>query len=87
MEEKNEELKYYLNAKMSEQKGNLTKCFNIALNNLRKEITKQLQNELKSPCKHWESENKILKPQVSELRRLNISNQNSHQELEHYGRR
>ena len=83
MEEKNEELKYYLNAKMSEQEGNFTKFLNISLNGLQKEIIKQLQNELKSHCKHLESENKILKHQVSEFRRLNISNQNSHKELEH----
>ena len=64
MEEKNEELKYYLNAKMSEQEGNFTKFLNISLNGLQKEITKQLQNELKSHCKHLESDNKILKHQV-----------------------
>ena len=29
----------------------------------------------------------MLKHQVSELRRLNISNQNNHEELEQYGRR
>ena len=86
MEEKNEELKYYLNTKMSEQEINFTKFVNIALNGLQKEITKQLQNELKSHCKHLESENKMLKHQVSEFSRLNISNQNSHEELEHYGR-
>ena len=86
MEEKNEELKYYLNTKMSEQEINFTKFVNIALNGLRKEITKQLQNELKSHCKHLESENKMLKHQVSEFSRLNISNQNSNEELEHYGR-
>ena len=86
MEEKNEELKYYLNTKMSEQEISFTKFVNIALNGLRKEITKQLQNELKSHCKHLESENKMLKHQVSEFSRLNISNQNSHEELEHYGR-
>ena len=34
-----------------------------------------------------ESENQMLKHQVSELRRLNISNQNNHEELEQYGRR
>ena len=68
---------------MSEQEGNFTKFLNISLNGLQKEITKQLQNELKSHCKHLESENKILKHQVSEFRRLNISNQNSHKELEH----
>ena len=74
MEEKFEELKCYLNAKMSEQEGNLTKVFNNVLNDLREEITKQIQNETKSHCKPLESENQMLKHQVSELRRLNISN-------------
>ena len=87
MEEKFEELKCYFTAKMSEQEENLTKVFNNVLNDLRKEITKQIQNEIKSHCKHLESENQMLKHQVSELKRLNISNQNNHQELEQYGRR
>ena len=34
-----------------------------------------------------ESENQMLKHQVLELRRSNISNQNNHEELEQYGRR
>ena len=71
MEEKFEELKCYFNAKMSEQEENLTKVFNNVLNDLREEITKQIH------CKHLESENQMLKHQVSELRKLNISNQNS----------
>ena len=87
MEEKFEELKCYFTAKMSEQEENLTKVFNNVLNDLRKEITKQIQNEIKSHCKHLESENQMLKHQVSELKRLNISNQNNHEELEQYGRR
>ena len=86
MEEKFEELKCYFAAKMSEQEENLTKVFNNVLNDLRKEITKQIQNEIKSPCDHLEFENQMLKHQVSELRRLNISNQNNNQELEQYGR-
>ena len=72
---------------MSEQEENLTKIFNNVLNYLRKEITKQIQNEIKSHCKYLESENQMLKHQVSELKRLNISNQNNHVELEQYGRR
>ena len=71
---------------MSEQEENLTKDFNV-LNDLWEEIPKQIHNEIKSHCKHLESENQVLKHQVSELRRLNISNQNNHQELEQYGRR
>ena len=81
MEEKFEELKCYFNTKMSEQEENLTKVFTV-LNDLRKEITKQIQNEIKSYCKHLESENQMLKCQVSELRRLNFSNQINHEELE-----
>ena len=60
MEETFEELKYYFNAKMSEQGENLTKVFNDVLNDLREEITKQIQNEMKSHCKHLESENQML---------------------------
>ena len=51
---------------------------------------KRLPNKFKmklSHCKHLESENQMLKHQVSELKRLNISNQNNHEELEQYGRR
>ena len=77
MEEKFEELKCYFNAKMSEQEENLTKVLNV-LNDLREETTKQIQNEIKSHCKHLESENQMLKHQVLELRRLNKSNQNNH---------
>ena len=87
MEEKFEELKCYFTAKVSEQEENLTKAFNNVLNDLRKEITKQIQNEIKSHCKHLESENQMLKHQVSKSKRLNISNQNNYEELEQYGRR
>ena len=87
MEEKFEELKCHFNAKMSEQEKNLTKFFNNVLNDLRKEIIKQIQNKIKSHCKHLESENQMMKHLVSELRRLNISNQNNHEELERYDRR
>ena len=86
MEEKIEEQKCCFNAKMSEQGENLTEVFNI-LNDLQKEITKQIENEIKSHCKHLKSENQMLKHQMSELRRSNTSNQNNHGELEPYGRR
>ena len=87
MEEKLEELKCYFNAKISEKEENLTKVFNNVLNDLRKEITKQIQNKTKSHCNQLESENQMLIHQVSELRRLYISNQNNHEELEQYDRR
>ena len=87
MEEKFEELKCYFNAKMSEGEENLTKVFNV-LNDLQKETTKEIQNEIKSHSKHLESENEMLmKHQMSESKRLNMSNQNNHEELEQYGRR
>ena len=79
MEEKFEELKCYVNTKMSEEEENLTIVFYV-LNDLRKEITKQTQNEIKSQCEHLESENRMLKHQVLEMSRLNISNQNNHEE-------
>ena len=81
-----EELKCYFNVKISEQEENLTNVFNNVLNDLQNEITEQIQNEIKSHCKHVESENQTLKHQVTELRRLNISNQINYKELEQYGR-
>ena len=65
----------------------MTKVCNNVLNDLRKEIIKQIQSEIKSHRKHLESENQMTKYLVSELRRLNISNQNNQEELEQYGRR
>ena len=87
MEEKFEDQKCCFNAKMSEKEENLAKFFNNVLSDLQKEITKQIENEIKSHCKHLKSENQMLKHQMSELKRSNISNQNSHGELEQYGRR
>ena len=86
MEEKFEEEKCCFDAKMSEQEENLTKVFNV-LNDLRKEITKQIENEIKSHCKHLKSENQMLKHRMSGLGRSNTSNQNNHGELEQYDRR
>ena len=80
------ELKCYFNAKMSEQEENLMKVFYNALNDLQKEVTKHIQNDIKSHFNHLESENRMLKHQVSELKKLNISNQNNHEELGQYGR-
>ena len=87
MEEKFQELKCYFNAKMSEQGEDLTKILNNLLIDPQKEITKQIQIEIKSHCIHLEFINQMLKNQVSQLRRLNISNQNIHEELEQHGRR
>ena len=66
MEEKIEELECYFNPKLSEQKEKLAKVLNNVLNDLREEIAKQIQNEIKSHFKHLESENQMLKHQVSE---------------------
>ena len=39
---------------------------------------KQIQNEIKSHCKYLQSENQMLKHQVSEMTKLNISNPNNY---------
>ena len=57
----------YFNAKMSKQEENLTKIFNNGLSDLLEEITKQIQNEIKNHCKYLESENHMLKHQVSKI--------------------
>ena len=57
----------YFNAKMSKQEENLTKIFNNGLSDLLEEITKQIQNEIKNRCKYLESENHMLKHQVSKI--------------------
>ena len=46
---------------MSEQEENLTKVLDNVWNDLQKEINKQIQNEIKSHCKYFESENQMLK--------------------------
>ena len=43
MEEKLEELKYFFNAKMSEQEENLVKVFNNILDDLREDITNKMK--------------------------------------------
>ena len=52
-----------------------------------KKITKETQHEISKKCKQLDSENKMLKKQVAELRELNINNQSRNEELEQYGRR
>ena len=52
---------------MSKQEENLTKIFNNGLSDLLEEITKQIQNEIKNYCKYLESENHMLKHQVSKI--------------------
>ena len=86
MEDKLEELKSYFNTKFNEQEESLTKTFNNINADLNKEITKEIQHEVLKQCKQLDSENKMLKKQVVELKKLNINNQSRNKELEQYGR-
>ena len=61
MGDKLEELKAYFNRKFNEQEEIITKTFNNITDDLKKEITVQIQNEVSKPCKEIESENKMLK--------------------------
>ena len=47
----------------------------------------EIQHEVPKQYKQLDSENKILKKQVAELRELNINNHSRNEELEQYGRR
>ena len=47
----------------------------------------KFKRKLKVSASIWNLKSKLLKHQVSYLRKLNISNQNNHKELEQYGRR
>ena len=87
MEDKLEELKSYFKTTFNEQEEILTKTFNNIIADLKKEITKEIQHEVSKQCKQLDSENKMLKKQVVELRELNINNQSRNEELEQYGRR
>ena len=75
MHDKLEELKVYFNTKFNEQEENLTRTFNNIIDDLQKEVTVQIQNEVSKRCKEIESENKMLKKQVAELSKLSIENQ------------
>ena len=74
MEDKLEELKSYFNTKFSKQEESLTQTFNI-IADLKKETIKEIQHEVSKQYKQLDSENKLLKKQVVELRELNINNQ------------
>ena len=67
MKDKLEELKSYFNTKFSKHEENLTKTFNNFAADLKKEIAKEIQHEVSKQCKQLDSENKMLKRQVSEL--------------------
>ena len=66
---------------------NLTKTFNNITDDLKKEITVQIQNEDSKRCLETESENKMPKKQVAELSKLSIEHHSKNEELEQYGRR
>ena len=87
MEDKLEDLKPYFNTKFNEQEESLTKTFNNIIADFKKEITKEIQHEVWKQCKQLDSENKMLKNQVTQLRKLNISNNFCNKELEQYGKR
>ena len=87
MEDKSEELKSYFNTKFNEQEESLTKTFNNIIADLKKKITKETQREVSKQCKQLDSENKMPKKQVVELRELNINKQSGNEELEQNGRR
>ena len=85
MYDKLEELKAYYNTKFNKQEEKLTKNFNNFIDDLKKEITVQIQNEVLKRCKVIESKNKTLKKQVAKLRKLSIENQSNNKELDQYG--
>ena len=72
MDDKLKELKAYFKSKFNEQEEKLTKISNSIIDDLKKEITVQMQNEVSKRCKEIESENKMLKKQVAELSKFRI---------------
>ena len=75
MGDKLEELKSYFNTKFNELEEKLTKTFNNIIDDLKKVITGQIQNEVSKRCKEIESGNKMLKKHVAKLSKLSIGNQ------------
>ena len=75
MGDKLEELKSYFNTKFNELEEKLTKTFNNIIDDLKKVITGQIQNEVSKRCKEIESGNKMLKKYVVKLSKLSIGNQ------------
>ena len=86
MDDKLEELKAYFNSKFNRQEEKLTKTFNNIIDDLKKEITIQIQNEVSKQCKEIGSESKMLKKQVAELSKFSTENHSKNEELEQYGR-
>ena len=87
MDDKLGELKAYFNSKSNEQEEKSTETFNNVINDLKKEITVQIQKEVSKRCKEIKSENKMLKKQVAELSKLSIQNHSKNEKLKQYGRR
>ena len=54
MDDKLGELKAYFNSKFNEQEEKSTKTFNNVINDLKKEITVQIQKEVSKRCKEIE---------------------------------
>ena len=75
MGDKLEDLKSYFNTKFNELEEKLTKTFNNIIDDLKKVITGQIQNEVSKRCKEIESGNKMLKKHVVKLSKLSIGNQ------------
>ena len=75
MGDKLEELKSHFNTKFNELEEKLTKTFNNIIDDLKKVITGQIQNEVSKRCKEIESGNKMLKKHVVKLSKLSIGNQ------------
>ena len=75
MGDKLEELKSYFNTEFNELEEKLTKTFNNIIDDLKKVITGQIQNEVSKRCKEIESGNKMLKKHVVKLSKLSIGNQ------------
>ena len=86
MEDNLEQLKYYFNTKFNKQEESLIKTFNNIIADYKKEITKEIEQEVSKQCKQLDSENKMLKKQILEMRELNINDQSRNEELEQYGR-
>ena len=59
MDDKLEEAKAYFSSIFNEQEEKLTKTFNNITDDLKKEITVQIQKEASKRCKEIESENKM----------------------------
>ena len=87
MEDKLEGLKSYFNTKFNEQEESLMKTFNNIIDDLKKEITEDIQHEVSKQRKQLDSENKMLKKQVAELQGLNTNSQSRNEELEQCGKR